>query len=229
MAAAALLEQELQHSMAVSEEDADFEEDDEVVADVMEGNDDAYAANNQLHNGMLEGGGEAGDDQDKIGGDGPGSDEDAEGEDDDEMMGTAPDPDQDAEGEDEEDEDVEGVGAVKIQPGLSDEDEEAEAVSDEESNPSVGDDDHDSKDSSDAEAEVQWEPAPEEEEEGAADPNRCMYVEYVLINLSSKANTRTDFVTKTKKTIPARNSSCTCPVMSVVIMVCLPTPIYQQG
>lgn len=53
MAAAVLVEEELQHSMATSEEDAEFEEDDELAPDVLQ-EAEAFAANNQLHSGLLE-------------------------------------------------------------------------------------------------------------------------------------------------------------------------------
>lgn len=178
MAAAVLMEEELQHSLATSEEDAEFEEDDELAADLMEATADAYAANNQLQNGMLEGQSEEedeneeGDEEEEI------SDEDdADGEDD-EMDDPAPNlEDEDEEDDDEEeDEDEEGVGAVKIAPTrLEDEDEDVVSASEEEeeSVASVEDDDE-SKDSTDAEVEVQWEPTAEEEDE-PANHNRCIF------------------------------------------------------
>ena len=176
-----LMEEQLQHSMATSEEDAEFEEDDELAPDGLSETAHAYAANNQLQNGMLEdqsemdeeeGSGE--DDEDVL------SDEDAEGEDDlgdqvgdigieDEEV-----EDQGDEDEDEEDEDGEGVGAVKIQPGLRDDDEDVlSGTDDEDSSADVEEDDDESKDSTDAEVEIEWVPAAEEDEE-LANPNRCM-------------------------------------------------------
>jgi histone acetyltransferase SAS3 len=223
MAAAALMEQELQHSMATSEEDADYEEDDEAVA----ANADAFAANKQLHNGMLQGRGHEGDNEDEDAeGD---SDEDAEGEEDDEMADAAQNNDDDEEDEEDEedddeddDEDGEGVGAVKIQPGLSeDDDEDVLPGSDEESAASVddADDDDESKDSTDAEVEAQWEPAAEEEDEEPTNPNRCMYV-LPSTKFLRDTDGVPDSVCKTKKTIPVRSLSCTYLVKFVVIMVC---------
>lgn len=176
------MEQELQHSMATSEEDAEFEEDDEAVA-TMEASADAFAANKQLHNGMLDGQSHEEDDEDdEEEGD---SDEDAEGEEDDEMIDAAPNNDDDEEeeeeeeDEDDEEDDEEGVGAVKIQPGLSeDDDDDAVPRSDEESAASADDgeeDDDESKDSTDAEVEAQWDPAAEDEDEDPTNPNRCIF------------------------------------------------------
>ena len=224
MAAAALMEQELQHSMATSEEDADFEEDDEAV------NADAFAANKQLHNGMLEGRDQEEDDEDE--GEEGDSDEDAEGEEDDEIADAAPNNDDDEEegeeddeeDDEDEDEDGEGVGAVKIQPGLSEEeDEDALPGSDEESAASADevDDDDESKESTDVEVEAQWEPAAEDEEEEPTNPNRCMYVVSPGEALRD-TDLALDSVFKTKRTIPVRNSSCTSLVKFAVIMVCLP-------
>ena len=192
-----LLEQELQHSLATSEEDAAFEEDDEVVADLMDANADAYAVNNQLRNGMLEGQPEGDieveeaeqeeEEDEEL------SDEDAEGEDDE--MGS-PIPILDDEGEDEDDEenedgDEEGVGAVKIAPARSEDDDEdvVTATEEEEEEESVADvdDDDESNDSTDAEVEVQWEPTVEdaEEEEDPANPNRCMWAAPASFHKSS--------------------------------------------
>ncbi len=56
--------------MATSEEDAEFEEDDELAADPL-GDNDEFAANNQLHNEL----GQSEEDEEGV------SDEDAEGED----------------------------------------------------------------------------------------------------------------------------------------------------
>ena len=187
-AAAALLEDELQQSLATSEDDAEFEEDDELAADIIEENADAYAANHQLHNGMLdedesdpdelEDGIE--EDEDML------SDEDAEGEDDDEIADPAPDFDgEDEEGEDdrdeEEDEDAEGVGAVKIQPGQLEDDEDVLSGTDDEDDESVPsveeEDDDESKGSSDVEVGARWDPAADEEDdEEPVNPNRCMCV-----------------------------------------------------
>lgn len=176
--AAAVLMEELQHSMATSEEDAEFEEDDELAADIMAEQDAEFAANNQLHNGMLGEPSEDGaeEDEEML------SDEDAEGEDEDEVVDSAPNNDEEESEEEEEDEDededAEGVGAVKIQPGLlEDDDEDAESVSDDDDDASVasGEDDDESKGSSDAEVEVDWEAAAEEDEEEPANPNRCIF------------------------------------------------------
>lgn len=175
--------------MVTSEEDAEFEEDDELAADAMSDNADAYAAD-QLQNGIFtesmedhkkeeeereQADGQEDDDDDAL------TDLDAEGEEEDGDIGEqAPETAEDlsasdAENDDEDgDEEGEGVGAVKIQPGGLDDDEE-EALSesgDEESVVSDGDD-IDSKDSTDAEIEAEWEAAPDEEEE-ATNPNRCM-------------------------------------------------------
>ncbi|KAG0648641.1 Histone acetyltransferase mst2 [Hyphodiscus hymeniophilus] len=182
MAAVALSEEQLQNSLATSEEDAEFEVEDELAADVIGDNADAYAANIQLQNGMAEavidGDGEEEDAMDEHA---ILSDEDAEGEEDDEMMDQASNDaaveDEEAEEESsDEDDDEEGVGAVKIQPGLLEEDEEVASASEEGSAVSVEDDDG-SKDSTDAEVEEQWQQAAEEEEdeEEPANPNRCIF------------------------------------------------------
>ncbi|KAH8812004.1 putative histone acetyltransferase mst2 [Xylogone sp. PMI_703] len=180
MAAAALRDEEIQSAMVTSEEDAEFEEDDELAVDSA-----ASEANNQLQNGMRDVEEDGGNDDDDL------TDEDAEGEEDDEMAGIGMNvgddegeeegednderEEEDDEEEDEDDDDAEGVGAVKIQPGQEDDDEEAAlSVSDEESASSV--EDNESKDSTDAEAEAEWEPAAdEEEEEEQANPNRCIF------------------------------------------------------
>lgn len=178
MAAAVLIEEELQHSMATSEEDAEFEEDDELAAELMDANADEYAANSQLHDGMLEGQTYGREDEEAEEEEEMLSDEDADGEDD-EMAGPAPNSEDDEgqDGEDDEDEDEEGVGAVKIQPGRAADDDEDVVTASEEEEESIAsvDDDDESKDSTDAEVEVQWEPTAEEEEE-PANPNRCVYV-----------------------------------------------------
>ncbi|TVY85493.1 Histone acetyltransferase mst2 [Lachnellula suecica] len=174
MAAAVLMEEEPQNSMATSEEDAEFEEDDELGGDMGEDNADAFAANNQLHNGMMARGSE-GDDSN-----GEGailSDEDAEGEDDDEIADSARhNGEENSQDEDDEDEDGEGVGAVKIQPGLLEEDEEAMSGTEDDDDESAASMDDDSKDSTDNEVEGEWEAAAqEEEEEEPANPNRCIF------------------------------------------------------
>jgi histone acetyltransferase SAS3 len=219
MAAAVLMEEELQHSMATSEEDAEFEEDDELAADTLGENSDEFAANNQLHNGMLaQSEDEAGEDDEML------SDEDAEGEEDDEMADSGPNNEEDSEEEEDEDEDGEGVGAVKIQPGgLVDDDEEALSGTDDEEEASAvsGEDDDESKDSTDAEVEVEWDPTAEDEEEEPANPNRCMYVSFECLTCAFIDNIP-DSVNRTKRTTPVRNLSSILPVVFVEIMVCLP-------
>jgi histone acetyltransferase SAS3 len=175
MAAAMLMEEELQNSMATSEEDAEFEEDDELGGDMAEDNADSYAANNQLHNGMM---GRRNEGDESNGEEAILSDEDAEGEEDDEMVDSVPhNGEDDSQEEDDEDEDGEGVGAVKIQPGLLEDDEEAMSGTgtEDDDDESAASMDDESKDSTDNEVEVEWEPAAEEEEE-PANPNRCMCV-----------------------------------------------------
>jgi histone acetyltransferase SAS3 len=172
MAAAVLMEEELQHSMATSEEDAEFEEDDELGGDIGEDNADSFAANNQLHNGMMA---ERSEGDESNGEEAMLSDEDAEGEEDDVMVDLVPHSEEDSQDEDDEDEDGEGVGDVKIQPGLLEDDEEVMSGSDDDDDESVGSMDDASKDSTDNEVEVEWEPTAEEEEE-PANPNRCMCV-----------------------------------------------------
>jgi histone acetyltransferase SAS3 len=177
MAAAMLMEEELQNS--ISEEDAEFEEDDELAVDMLG---DEFAANNQLHNGMLANvpqseDGEGEDEED--GEDEMLSDEDAEGEEDEEMVdspnnGDESEEEEGSEGGSEGASDGEGVGAVKIQPGL-DSGPESLSGSDDEGSVASGDD-GESKDSTDAEVEVEWDPAAEDDEEEPANPNRCMYV-----------------------------------------------------
>lgn len=166
------MEEELQNSVAVSDEDAEFEEDIELGGFTAD-NADAFAVNAQLQNGMVE----LKDGEDLEGGpedeDAEGEDEDAEGEDDDEVAPHA----REVPIEDEEDaEDEEGVGAVKIQPTFLDEEEEdGDATSGAEEDDSSASEGDESKDSTDAEVEVEWEPAVEDEDE-IANPNRCMYV-----------------------------------------------------
>ncbi|KAG9248970.1 putative histone acetyltransferase mst2 [Calycina marina] len=193
-AAAALLEKELQQSLVTSEDDAEYEEDDEMPTDIVEENADAHAANNQLHDDMM------GDyqhveetlgngiecDEDML------FDEDAEGEPDDEIAPSyESDSDEEEHVEEEEDEEEgteeedEGVGAVKIQPGIRNDDEDEEVLSiteDEEDESAVsvvsaGDVDLESKISSDAEAEEgRWDPAAaDDDEDEPANPNRCIF------------------------------------------------------
>jgi histone acetyltransferase SAS3 len=212
MAAAVLLEEELQHSLATSEEDAEFEEDDELAADVMDATADAYAANDQLQNGMLEDQSEGVDSEDQGEQEEDDlSDEDAEGEDDDLVDPDALPEDEEGEDDEDEDEDEEGVGAVKIQPRRKVDDDEDVISGSEEEEESVAsaDDDDESKDSTDAEVEVQWEPAPEEgDEEEIANPNRCMYVVPISAAIFA-ANTFADFVNRMKKMTQVKNSSST--------------------
>ncbi|PMD46265.1 hypothetical protein L207DRAFT_507180 [Hyaloscypha variabilis F] len=170
MAAAVLMEEELQHSMATSEEDAEFEEDDELAADPLGENSDEFAVNNQLremldHEEDEEEESDEGEEEEGL------SDEDAEGEDEEMAENNG---EEESEEEEDEEEDGEGVGAVKIQPGALEDDEEAISGSDSESAASGADDE--SKDSTDAEVEVEWDPAAEEEEEEEpANPNRCIF------------------------------------------------------
>ena len=224
-----LMEEELQNSMATSEEDAEFEEDDELAADM---NADAYAANNQLHNGMAGAQSEGDEDEDdeeeeeeEEGDEEDLTDEDAEGEEDDEMADQPNVEEEDESEEDDEDgdEDGEGVGAVKIQPGLlEDDDEDAVSGSDDEEEESAAsaDDDDESKDSTDAEVEVEWEPTAEEEEE-PANPNRCMWVSFAIEIQGLVIDNFTDSVNRTKRMIPVKNLSSIWLVVSVEIMVCL--------
>jgi histone acetyltransferase SAS3 len=166
MAAAVLMEEELQNSMATSEEDAEFEADDELAAETMAENTDAYTANIQLKNGMAEI--LTHDDEDN---------DEGEREEDEVMLS-----DEEAEGEEEEeddDEDGEGVGAVKIQPGLLEAEDDAASGSEHEESVASIEDDDESKYSTDAEVEEPWEPAAEEDEE-PANPNRCMCVSHTI-------------------------------------------------
>lgn len=191
MASMTLMEEELQHSMATSDEDAEFEEDDELDINIHAENSDSFAANSQLLNGVSghhddeeEEDGESEDEEEDEETGETGSDEDAEGEEDDEAgqenVGTQ---DEDEEGEESEEEDGEGVGAVKIQPGQLEDDEEASAQDEDEDE----DDDSDasveipSKETSEVESEVEaeWEAVAEEDEDGDGEPanrNRCVYV-----------------------------------------------------
>jgi histone acetyltransferase SAS3 len=177
-----LMDEALQHSLATSEEDAEYEEDD-MVDELMAENENAVAANYQLQNGL--GVNHENDSEDDDLSTEHAMLTDADGEDED-----MPDSPQNIEEESEEDEeeeeeeDGEGVGAVKIQPGLLEDDEEVMSVTEEEDDGSVAsvdddDDDEESKGSSDAEVEVGWKSAGEEEEEEIANPNRCMYVSLI--------------------------------------------------
>ncbi|KAG9233366.1 putative histone acetyltransferase mst2 [Amylocarpus encephaloides] len=167
-AAVSLQEEQLQKSMAASEDDAEF--DDDNTEDTMDESADAVAANHQLQNGLRTDTIENDeDDDDDL------STEHAVLSDEDEEMATSV--PNDGEGsEEEDDEDGEGVGAVKIQPGLLEDEEEVMSVTeddddDEESVASMDDDE-----SKDSEAEVEWKSAADEEEEvEVANPNRCIF------------------------------------------------------
>jgi histone acetyltransferase SAS3 len=233
MAAAALLEDELQNSLATSEEDAEFEEDDELAAELMADNADAYAANIQLQNGMAEATAEIEEDEEEDGMEDEEamiSDEDAEGEEDDEMTdptsnnGEIDEEEEEEEDEasedDDEDEDGEGVGAVKIQPGLLEDDEDAALGSEDDESAASIEDDDESKGSTDAEVEEQWEQAAEEEDEDEpANPNRCMYVSPPTS--VSATNICPDSASKMKKMILARILNFIWLVVSVETMVSL--------
>jgi histone acetyltransferase SAS3 len=236
MTAAALLEEELQNSLATSEEDAEFEEDDELAAELMGDNADAYAANIQLQNGMAEATAEVEEDEEDGMEDEEAmiSDEDAEGEEDDEMADPASnngeaeeEEEEEASEDDDEDEDGEGVGAVKIQPGLLEDDEDAALGSeDEESAASIEDDE--SKDSTDAEVEEQWEQAAEEEEDDEpANPNRCMYVSPTPF--VGTTNICPDSANKMKRMTLARILNFTLLAVSVEIMVSLRVHVCTRG
>jgi histone acetyltransferase SAS3 len=199
MAAATLLEHQLHHNAHPSDEEAEYEEDDDMDFNIAGENADAFAANRQLLNGVsqqhfgdMSEGEEEDDDEgeedmegveegfDEDGGEL--SDQDAEGEEDDDPRNDIgeEDPDED---EDDDEEDGEGVGAVKIQPGHLSEDEDAASIQDddEESEASLDEDsNHSSEAESEAEVEAEWNGAAGEEDEDedaeAADPNRCVYV-----------------------------------------------------
>ncbi|OAF63342.1 hypothetical protein VC83_00179 [Pseudogymnoascus destructans] len=196
MAAAMLLEEQVQQSMPTSEDDAEYEEDYDQDVD-MGANAEAFAANNQLLNGVHnnhtngsaydEHGDENNEEEDEdhrqeddL------SDRDAEGEDDYEQdhgdtirISMGGDGAMDDEEENEDDEDGEGVGAVKIQPREPDDDEDdAEFGQDdaEESEDAVDDASHDSSDESEVEAEAEWEAAVAQDDEAEPiDPNRCIF------------------------------------------------------
>lgn len=171
-AAALLLEEELQNSMATSEEDAEYEADD---LDMVAENEDAVAANHQLQNGIM-----AHNEDEDLGSENAVLTEDAEDE---EMAESAQNnvEEDSEEDEDDEDEEGEGVGAVKIQPGLAEDDEDVMTASDDDDDDdddgsvASGEEDDESKDS-DVEPEVEWKSTAGEEEEEPANPNRCMYV-----------------------------------------------------
>ncbi|ESZ94699.1 hypothetical protein SBOR_4950 [Sclerotinia borealis F-4128] len=188
-AAAVLMDEDPPHSLATSEDDAEFEEDNDMIPDIVNEDANAYAANIQLQNGLMGDHSDIEDDRE-----GPedeedmATDEDADGEEDDEMLDE---PEQMEENEvdenvepsgegDEDDDDAEGVGAVKIQPGLEDDDEDAEIGSDSDSSAEIEDDDDESKGSSDVEEETRWQSngeEGEEEEEEHINPNRCIFCE----------------------------------------------------
>lgn len=215
-AAAVLLEEELQNSMATSEEDAEYEADD--LADLVAENEDAVAANHQLQNGIMADNED--EDEDLASENAAISGEDAEDE---EMAESAQNnvEEDSQEDEDEEDEDGEGVGAVKIQPGLLDDDEDALSGTDdddEDGSVASGEEDDESKDS-DAEVEVEWKSTAEEEEEEPANPNRCMYVGPNDGNQIYHSLTLLDSVTRTRTVTPARSLRHTCRVLFVVITV----------
>ncbi|KAM0167122.1 hypothetical protein ACHAQE_000754 [Botrytis cinerea] len=189
-AAVVLMDGEPSRSLATSEDDADFEEDDDMVPDIINEDANAYAANIQLQNGLI---GDHSDlEDDREGPEGEEdmlTDEDADGEEDDEMLDGPDNMDHTEEeeadenrelgGGDEDDDDAEGVGAVKIQPGLEDDDDEdAESGSDSDSSVEIEQDDE-SKGSSDVEEETRWQSngEGEEEEEEHVNPNRCIFCE----------------------------------------------------
>ncbi|RDW94429.1 histone acetyltransferase-1 [Coleophoma crateriformis] len=187
MAAEVLMQEELHRSMETSEEDAEFEEDDELGTPMMEDNEAEYAANAQLHNGLVEHSredeatGNAEDEEDAEEGeegleddeDDALTDEDAEGEEDEDAV-----MERQGDEEEDEDEDPETAGAVKIIPGqMADDDEDAMSRSSEEEEEDFaasGGEDED-KDSTDAEAELDWEANAADEEEELTNPNRCIF------------------------------------------------------
>jgi histone acetyltransferase SAS3 len=99
--------------MATSEEDAEFEEDDELAADVL-GENDEFAANNQLHNGMLAQSEEDEQEEGSEEGEEGVTDEDAEGEDDEMAENNG-----EEESEEDDDEDEDGEGKFNV-PGRVD-------------------------------------------------------------------------------------------------------------
>ncbi|KAJ8064639.1 hypothetical protein OCU04_006962 [Sclerotinia nivalis] len=191
-AAAVLMDGEPSRSLATSEDDADFEEDDDIIPDIINEDANAYAANIQLQNGLM--GNHSDMEDDREGPEGEEdmlTDEDADGEEDDGMLDERENMEHTEEEEidenlepgegDEDDDDAEGVGAVKIQPGLEDDDDEdAESGSDSDSSAEIEEEDDESKDSTDVEEETRWQSngeEGEEEEEGHVNPNRCIFCE----------------------------------------------------
>lgn len=180
-----LMEEQLQRGMATFEEDAEFEEDEEMGLDIRAQNAHSYAANSQLRNGLpadpdsdeeedLQGEDDEEDEEAISDGDEEGDDDDIRdpaddmGEEDEEMEEN----EEDMYAE-EEDDDAEGVGAVKIKPRRHDGDATSGSeVDDDDDSSAVIEED---EDASDAEVEVGWVPAAEEDEE-PANPNRCMFV-----------------------------------------------------
>ncbi|OBT73719.1 hypothetical protein VF21_07183 [Pseudogymnoascus sp. 05NY08] len=196
MAAAMLSEEQVQQSMPTSEDDAEYEEDYDQDLD-MGANAEAFAANNQLLNGVHqnntdgsaydEHGDENNEEEDEDNRQEDDlSDRDAEGEDDYEQdhgdtirMSMGGDGAMDDEEENEDDEDGEGVGAVKIQPReLEDDEDDAEFGQEdaEESEDAPDDASNDSSDESEVEAEAEWEAAVAQDDEAEPiDPNRCIF------------------------------------------------------
>ncbi|KAM3075503.1 Histone acetyltransferase [Clarireedia jacksonii] len=185
-AAAGLMEEELQQSMVTSEDDGEFEEDDDLVPDIIAENAHAHAAETQLQNGIMAEQTEldeemevAEDEGEMITDDDEGaSDELEQMEEDDHENQEEHRSENDEDEEEDDDDDAEGVGAVKIQPGLEEDedDEDAESGSEDEVS-SASIDDDESKESSDVEG-PQWESNGEDEdEEGVeiANPNRCIF------------------------------------------------------
>lgn len=170
MMASTLVQEHLPQSMATSEEDAEFEEDDE-MAYGHDNNADTYAASNQLQNGLItqadtEMTGEENDEEEDALSEDDLTDEDADGEVDDEAGGRGHSGDM----EEEEDDEEEGVGAVKIQPrGMADDDESVASIPDDEE--SASDVELESEKDSDADSEVEAEWA-QGEDDDVADTNR---------------------------------------------------------
>ncbi|KAH8884600.1 hypothetical protein GQ53DRAFT_661321 [Thozetella sp. PMI_491] len=188
MTDAQLMEEELQHSVMMSEGDIHEEAHFEVDEDIAMSNDGNLATNSQADTGGGSDDGEeeesdADGDEEDLSRDEDEDDEDAEGEDDDAFEEEEDDEeedegeedldaaaqrnvprveDRDAEGEDDEDE---GVGAVKIKPGETDDEEDDEESED------------DASSASDAES-AAWEEAPENDEEEESDnaqTTTCMF------------------------------------------------------
>lgn len=219
------MQDDVHRSMATSEDDADFEEDDDLGTPLNGEHADALAANNQLHNGLAE---ESEEEEEELEMDDESeeeeeepvlSDEDAEGEEDDEVAVQDEEDDQ----QDEEDEDAEGVGAVKIQPGLVEDEEEAVSHTDEDDDfaASLDDEEEEDKESSETEAGMIWDPAAADEDEDPANPNRCMYVPHLRSDdVDSGTNSLSDSASRMKRMTPAMILRCTLLVMSAQIMVC---------